>query len=52
MQTDQLKPSVDRVGDAAVQEEAGPARLLDDPAIGEFGGGSLGIGSEQREHWR
>ena len=52
VQTDQFKPAVDRVGDAAIQEETGLARLLDDPPIGEFGGGSLRIGFEQREHWQ
>ena len=41
VQTDQFKPAVDRIGDAAIQEEIGLARLIDDPTIGGFGGGSL-----------
>ena len=52
VQADQFKAAVDRIGDATTEEETGLARLLDDPPISEFGGGSLRIGFEQREHWQ
>ena len=52
MQADQFKAAVDRVGNAAREEETGLARLLDDPPIGELDSDAVRIEFEQREHWR
>ena len=50
VQTDQLEPAINRVRNTDIAEKSAPTRLIDDSAIGQFGGLLLRVAAKQRNH--